>query len=195
MDAFEFDSPGEECSLLLGRSIGELLQPGDILTLKGDLGAGKTLLVRGIAGGLGVSPGIRITSPTFTLINEYSGRLYLYHLDLYRVAGPDELETLPWEESLFGNGVAAIEWPERLGSLLPSDHIEVDVLVTGDEKRKMRISGRGRRSRERVAELIEKVEILQREPPCLSGGTHVNASKCWSSTTAAVRKRARPGNT
>lgn len=169
MNAFEFDSPGEECSLLLGRKIGELLEPGDILVLKGELGAGKTLLVRGIAQGLGVPSGTRVTSPTFTIINEYSGRLRLYHLDLYRISGPHELETLPWEESLFGNGVAAIEWPERLGSLLPPDHLEINIAFVADEKRKIYISGRGTRSRERVARIIELLGILQREPPC-SGG-------------------------
>ena len=96
MNEFVFNSPGEECSLLLGRAIGELVQSGDILALRGELGSGKTLLTRGIARGLGVGPQVRVTSPTFTIINEYSGRLDLFHLDLYRISGPDELETLPW---------------------------------------------------------------------------------------------------
>lgn len=90
MKEIVFQSPGEDCSLLLGRKIGELLLPGDILALWGELGAGKTLLTRGIARGLGVPPETRVTSPTFTIINEYPGRLYLYHLDLYRISGPDE---------------------------------------------------------------------------------------------------------
>ncbi len=121
MNEFIFNSPGEECSLLFGRAIGQLVQAGDILALHGELGAGKTLLTQGIARGLEVGPEVRVTSPTFTIINEYSGRLHLFHLDLYRISGPDELETLPWQESLFGNGVAVIEWPERLGRLLPAD--------------------------------------------------------------------------
>jgi len=167
MKEFFFDSPGEECSLLLGQTIGELLEPGDILALRGELGAGKTLLVRGIARGLGVSPEVRVTSPTFTIINEYSGRLYLYHLDLYRVSGPDELETLPWEESLFGRGVAAIEWPEKLGRLLPSERVEIVLSISGDETRNVRISGVGKRNRARMPRWEERIERLRREPPCL----------------------------
>ncbi|MEN6438306.1 MAG: tRNA (adenosine(37)-N6)-threonylcarbamoyltransferase complex ATPase subunit type 1 TsaE [Syntrophobacter sp.] len=167
MKEFLFDSPSEECSLLLGRMIGELLEPGDILALRGELGAGKTLLVRGIARGLGVSPDVRVTSPTFTIINEYSGRLYLYHLDLYRVSGPDELETLPWEESLFGRGVAAIEWPDKLGRLLPSERVEIVLTISGDESRRVRISGLGKKNRERMPLWKDAMEKLRCEPPCL----------------------------
>lgn len=168
MNDLQFDSPGEECSLLLGRIIGELLQPGDILALRGELGAGKTLLVRGIVRGLGIPPDVRVTSPTFTIINEYSGRLYLYHLDLYRVSGPHELETLPWEESLFGRGVAAIEWPDKLGKSLPSERIEVSITISGDEARRFRIRGLGKKNRVRMLQWKEVIEKTQREPPCAS---------------------------
>jgi tRNA threonylcarbamoyladenosine biosynthesis protein TsaE len=171
MKEFIFDSPGEECSLLLGRRIGELLRPGDILALWGELAAGKTLLTRGIAGGMGVSPQTRVTSPTFTIINEYSGRLYLYHLDLYRITGPDELETLPWEETLFGNGVAVIEWPERLGRLLPSERWDIKLSITGDETRKMHLAGRGRRNRARMAEWVEALARVSLELPCTGGSS------------------------
>ncbi|MFZ2446519.1 MAG: tRNA (adenosine(37)-N6)-threonylcarbamoyltransferase complex ATPase subunit type 1 TsaE [Syntrophobacteraceae bacterium] len=170
MKEIVFESPGEECSFLLGRAIGALLEPGDILALRGELGAGKTLLVRGIARGLGVPASLRITSPTFTIINEYSGRLHLYHLDLYRLSGPDDLDTLPWQESLFGNGVAAIEWPERLGRLLPTERMEIELSITGNESRNIRIGGRGRRNRERLAKWVDEFEKVGLEPPCLGGG-------------------------
>jgi len=166
MRQFRFDSPGEDCTLLLGLKIGELLEPGDVLALRGELGAGKTLLVRGIARGLGVPPSVRVTSPTFTIINEYSGRLYLYHLDLYRISGPEELETLPWEESLFGNGVAAIEWPERLGRLLPAERIDMEILVSGDEMREIRFSWLGERNSERMPRWIEEFEEVRSGLPC-----------------------------
>ena len=166
MKEFVFDSPHEECSFLLGRKIGELLEPGDILALWGPLGAGKTLLARGIARGLGVPPQIRITSPTFTIINEYSGRLYLYHLDLYRISGPEDLETLPWEESLFGKGVALIEWPERLDRLLPSERWDLKFSVTGDEGRRIILAGRGKRNRARMANWVEEIGKVRLDPSC-----------------------------
>jgi tRNA threonylcarbamoyladenosine biosynthesis protein TsaE len=166
MKEIVFESPGEECSLSLGRKIGELLLPGDILALWGELAAGKTLLTRGIARGLGIPPETRITSPTFTIINEYLGRLYLYHLDLYRISESDELETLPWQESLFGNGVAVIEWPERLDRLLPSERWDIKLFITGDEHRKILITPRGKRNRERAARWERELERLKLEPPC-----------------------------
>jgi tRNA threonylcarbamoyladenosine biosynthesis protein TsaE len=152
--------------LLLGRAIGELLQPGDILGLWGELAAGKTLLARGIARGLGIGPEVRITSPTFTIINEYAGRLRLYHIDLYRISGPDDLDTLPWQESLFGNGVAVIEWPERLGRLLPAERWDIKFSICDKESREMLICGRGRKNRARMAKWVEKLEEVQLEARC-----------------------------
>jgi len=166
MREFLLSSPCEECSLLLGGAIGEMIEPGDILALWGELAAGKTLLARGIAAGLGVAPEVRITSPTFTIINEYQARLRLYHLDLYRIASPYELETLPWQESLFGNGVAVIEWPERLGRLLPADRWDIRFSITGDESREITICGRGRRNRTRMAKWAETLKKVQAEPAC-----------------------------
>jgi tRNA threonylcarbamoyladenosine biosynthesis protein TsaE len=161
MHGFAFNSPCEECSLLLGRAIGELLAPGDLLALWGDLGAGKTLFARGIARGLGVPIETRITSPTFTLINEYEARLRLYHLDLYRISGPDELETLPWQESVFGEGVAVIEWPGRLGRLLPAERWDITFVISGEESRKILVRPRGKKNRERMAKWAEILARVQ----------------------------------
>lgn len=166
MNEFFFHSPGEECSLLLGRKIGELLQAGDILALWGELAAGKTLLTRGIARGLGVPPEERITSPTFTIINEYPGRLHLFHLDLYRLSGAEELDTLPWQEALFGNGVAVIEWPERLGSLLPVNRWDIEFSITGEETRTMLLRCQGQKNRERMVEWVEMLQTLQTDSAC-----------------------------
>lgn len=135
---------------MLGVSLGERAEPGDILALWGELGAGKTLLTRGLARGLGVPAEVSVTSPTFTFINEYEGRLHLFHLDLYRISDPDELETLPWREALFGDGVAVIEWPGRLGDELPEGRWDVRIDVTGDESRSIRIEARGGREEERL---------------------------------------------
>ncbi len=166
MKEFIFDSPGEECSLLLGRRTGELLQAGDILALWGELASGKTLFTQGIARGLRVGPEVRVTSPTFTIINEYSGRLYLYHLDLYRISDPDELETLPWQESLFGKGVAVIEWPDRLGRLLPAERWDIKFSISGEQNRKMVLCGHGRKNRRRMTKWVEMLKDVQHEALC-----------------------------
>ncbi|ROR03063.1 tRNA (adenosine(37)-N6)-threonylcarbamoyltransferase complex ATPase subunit type 1 TsaE [Desulfosoma caldarium] len=132
------ESHAPESSLAFGRAIGERLVSGDVVALWGELGAGKTLLTRGIALGLGIPAETAITSPTFTLINEYEGRLRLYHMDGYRISDPEELETLPWREALFGHGVAVVEWPERLGSLLPAARLDVFLEILGPTSRRLR---------------------------------------------------------
>jgi len=165
MNALHFHSPSEDCTIHLGVTIGKLLAPGDVVALRGELGAGKTLFVRGVAQGLGVPPGIRVTSPTFTIINEYSGRLYLYHLDLYRISGPNDLESLPWEESLFGSGVALIEWPERLGRFLPEDRWEISLTVAGEQSRDFTITGHGQNAL-RLPSWAGDLEALRRNRRC-----------------------------
>ena len=101
----------------IGRAIGEQSQAGDILLLTGELGAGKTCFIQGLAKGLGV-PGY-VRSPTFVLTHQYSGRLTLFHLDLYRIDGPLEAWSLGLEEQLFGGGVCAVEWADRAPELFP----------------------------------------------------------------------------
>ena len=162
----------ENMTLALGRRIGESVLPGDVLALWGELGAGKTLLTRGIARGLGVPEQVPVTSPTFTFINEYDGRLHLYHLDLYRLAHPDELETLPWREALYGSGVAVIEWPERLGEYLPEDRWDLRIAVTGDESRTITIIARGNVERSRLAEWAGEI----REE--IGNGAMIDADEC-----------------
>ncbi len=98
----------------LGKNLGKLLEPGDIVLLFGDLGAGKTTLTQGLCKGLGLPDGEYIRSPTFTLINEYQGKFPIYHIDLYRMEGLEEIESLGLEEVLFGKGVSIVEWSEKL---------------------------------------------------------------------------------
>ncbi len=118
-----FKSGSAEQTREFGRRLGGELQAGDVLLLRGELGSGKTVLVQGIAEGLGIDQ--RIPSPTFTLINEYAGRLPLYHCDFYRLQTQEELQELGLEDYLYGDGVTAIEWPERMGKLMPEDHLEI----------------------------------------------------------------------
>ncbi|MFA5321663.1 MAG: tRNA (adenosine(37)-N6)-threonylcarbamoyltransferase complex ATPase subunit type 1 TsaE [Smithella sp.] len=108
-----------------GRSIGKKLKEGDILALSGELGSGKTCFTGGLARGLGVDEKYRITSPTFTLINEYPARYNLYHFDVYRIRDYSEFEDLGYEEYFCGKGVVVIEWAEKISSILPAETISI----------------------------------------------------------------------
>ena len=123
----------------LGRDLARRLAPGDLLAFGGELGSGKTCMIQGICQGLEVAD--YVTSPTFILINEYTGRLNgeplpVYHFDLYRLGGPAELEDLGAEEYFYGRGICLIEWAERAGSRLPARRREITLEhVTADERR------------------------------------------------------------
>jgi tRNA threonylcarbamoyladenosine biosynthesis protein TsaE len=112
-----------------------------IVTLQGDLGAGKTLLTKGMAKGLDVPDWYYLNSPTFTLINEYRGRLPLYHLDLYRLGDADELFELGFNDYLADPGVLVIEWPEKAEELLPSHNLlKIKIEIVSSEKRRIYLS-------------------------------------------------------
>lgn len=126
-------SHSEAETILIGRAIGEAMRRGDVVLLMGDLGAGKTQMVRGMA--VGIESEVPARSPTFVLVNEYRGRIKLSHCDLYRVAGPDEVEELALEERLV-DGALAVEWPERADGNLPDDVllIQIDFGQSDDER-------------------------------------------------------------
>lgn len=126
-----------------GHHIGTVAQPGDIILLTGDLGAGKTTLTQAIGKGLQVAPSCYITSPTFSLLHEYPGRIPLYHMDLYRLAGEEEIEELGFEEYIYGQGLTVIEWPERLGDLTPTDYLELKLLSPTPETRQITLIAHG----------------------------------------------------
>jgi tRNA threonylcarbamoyladenosine biosynthesis protein TsaE len=150
MTSVTIESASEQASATLGEVFGRILEAGDVVALWGELGAGKTFLAGSIARGLRIPRTIPVTSPTFTLINEYHGRLHLYHLDLYRLGDPSEVETLPWREVLYGTGVAVIEWPERLGDLIPPERWDIVIEILGDEARRFTIRALGDRNNERL---------------------------------------------
>ena len=128
-------SESEPETLDIARSLGKTLRPGMVVTLTGDLGAGKTVFTRGIAESLGVDN--RVTSPTFTLINEYSGDLNLYHMDLYRLDSIREIEDIGVEDYMYGDGVCVIEWAEKLQGLAPSDAVNVSIRHNGTSSREI----------------------------------------------------------
>jgi tRNA threonylcarbamoyladenosine biosynthesis protein TsaE len=134
--SYEFISNFPEETLTLGENIGKELKPGSIVTLKGPLGSGKTVFAAGIARALGIAE--TVTSPTYTIISEYEGKMPLYHIDTYRLAGDEDFRLAGGEEALFGEGVCVIEWPERL-TLIPLDKaINVEITLMEDGKRKIR---------------------------------------------------------
>jgi tRNA threonylcarbamoyladenosine biosynthesis protein TsaE len=134
----EILTASEEETSAAGERLGASLQGGAVLLLYGDLGAGKTAFVRGLARGLG-APDEEVTSPTFTIVQEYSGRVTLYHVDLYRLE-EREVDDLGLEELVLGDGIVAIEWAERWRER-PDDAVEVRIQDTGEDARRIRISG------------------------------------------------------
>lgn len=125
-----------------GIKLGELAAPGDIITLTGDLGAGKTTLTQFIGKGLLAPDSCYITSPTFSLMHEYPGRIPLYHFDLYRLS-EEEIMDLGFEDYLYGNGLSVIEWSERFGALMPENRLHIALQYWGDQGRKAHITGYG----------------------------------------------------
>lgn len=123
MKKFESFSEGETKEI--GRKLGQLLSSGDVLCLNGDLGTGKTAFTNGLANGMGI--GEYITSPTFTIVNEYKGRLPLYHFDAYRIADSEEMFEIGFDEYLNGTGVVVIEWADLIKPILPEKYIRVDI--------------------------------------------------------------------
>jgi tRNA threonylcarbamoyladenosine biosynthesis protein TsaE len=135
-----------------GIRLGNLLREGDILCLNGDLGAGKTTLTKSIGLGLGVYD--YITSPTFALINEYTGKIPVYHFDVYRLENVEELYDLGFDEYFYGKGVCIIEWAEKIERLLPKERIVLDIEKGKDiDERRINITGSGNRYTEITKEL------------------------------------------
>jgi len=134
-----FESASAAETQAFGAEMAAGLKAGDVLLLRGDLGAGKTCLVTGLAKGLGSD--FEVSSPTFTLINEYKGgRLPLYHIDLYRLDSGAQIEGLGLDEYFDGDGVCAVEWPERLGILAPPGARELTLEHLGGDKRRISVA-------------------------------------------------------
>lgn len=125
--------------MALGERIGRSLEAGTVIALRGGLAAGKTTLAKGIARGLGIQEDV--TSPTYTIISEYRGRLTLYHMDAYRLDGEEDFLALGAEEYVYGSGVCVIEWSERVECALPPDAERIELQALEDGGRRLRIIG------------------------------------------------------
>ena len=139
----EIKSGSPEDTMNLGRKIGELAMPGDIVLLTGILGAGKTCLTQGIAYGLGINE--YTLSPSFVLVRELYGRLTLYHMDLYRLENVEEIAGLGFDDYLYGKGICAIEWANRGMSLFPEEHLSTEIIYKGDNERQIILKAYGQR--------------------------------------------------
>jgi len=151
----EWESGSAAATHDLGRRLGAACRGGECLLLTGSLGAGKTALVRGLAEGLGADP-LRVKSPSFTLHHRHAGRIALNHLDLYFTESPEDLVRAGLRELLAAGEVGAVEWGERLPASLPEDRLEVTLEHAGPERRHLRLSPRGPRSRA----LLERAGLL-----------------------------------
>ena len=150
---WERRSESPEATQSLAERLGQLLRPGDVVALIGELGSGKTLFSQGLARGLGVPQTFYITSPTFAIINEYPGRVPFYHLDLYRVSDRAEFPELGLKEILYGRGAVAIEWAERLGEDLPAERLEVSLKFLGEGERNIVFTAFGDHAEKRLTTL------------------------------------------
>jgi len=138
----------------LGAALGRILTAGDFIALIGDLGAGKTHFVKGVATGLAVPNDDLVTSPTYTLLNIYHGRIPLYHFDLYRLVGAEQVDDLGFAEYFSGDGVCLVEWAERLGVILPAEHLSINLFHDGDDRRRLVFSATGARAEELMRDLL-----------------------------------------
>ena len=128
-------SPDETISL--GKRVGELLRPRDVVSLFGGFGSGKTCLTQGIVRGLGAGDGEYVRSPSYTLMNQYVGRVPIYHFDLFRINDLIEMEELDYEEYLYGNGVTIIEWAEKIQPILPTNRLDIKMAIMNDREREI----------------------------------------------------------
>ncbi len=150
----EIISSSSRETLKIGRIIAKYLKPQDIICLSGELGSGKTVLAKGIATGLGIKA-FNVTSSSFILIRGHlKGRLLFYHFDLYRLKAAEDISSLGYEEYFYGNGVSVIEWPERLGCLMPEEYLKVKLSHQGGSKRGLKFHAVGLRYNKLLKDIL-----------------------------------------
>lgn len=143
----------------IGKKIGSLLRKGDLVALNGDLGAGKTCLVQGIA--IGMDCNQKVSSPSFSIIKEYTARLPIYHFDLYRLNRAEEIEELGYEDYFYGNGIALIEWAAKIENYLPAEYLLVEIQLEDEFfTRKIIFKPKGKRFN-RLVEELKNIEDIR----------------------------------
>jgi tRNA threonylcarbamoyladenosine biosynthesis protein TsaE len=155
--ATELLLPDLAATAALGRALGRLARNGDVILLHGGLGAGKTTLTQAVAVGLEVPPDQYVSSPSFALLHEYQGRLPLFHLDCYRLAGEEDVEGAGLLDYIGSSGLTVIEWPDRLGSLCPPQRLDITLEAAGETERRCLLEPQGAEWQERMALLTGSV--------------------------------------
>ncbi|MDO8635908.1 MAG: tRNA (adenosine(37)-N6)-threonylcarbamoyltransferase complex ATPase subunit type 1 TsaE [Dehalococcoidia bacterium] len=148
-----FISRSPQATQAIGRKLGEIMRPGDVILLIGELGAGKTCFVQGLARGLGVEE--NISSPSFVLLRQYVGRLPLYHVDLYRLEKLPEIADLGLDDYFYSEGVSVIEWANRALELLPAEHLLIELKIVSARQRRIALTPEGVRYTELVTQLSD----------------------------------------
>ncbi len=138
----------------LGSVLGKISRSGDVILLTGDLGAGKTTLTQFIAKSLGVPEEYYVTSPSFALMHEYPGRITLYHMDCYRLHGEDDVEESGLMDYVVADGLSVIEWPDRLGSLVPDERLDLEICLSGKDVRAVVITPHGKSWQQRMDDVM-----------------------------------------
>ena len=165
-------------TIQIGRAIGSLLRAGDVVALVGELGTGKTHLIKGLAMGAGVRRTSYVSSPSFTLIHEYPGRIPFLHIDLFRLGAEKEAEGLGLEEYLGGPGIAAVEWADRIASLLPSEMLWIRLRYSGIRSRVVEILAEGKRYEELVKLLPGVLEARGSSGRKRKSGARIRTVSC-----------------
>ena len=143
-------------TLSIGKHIAEKLRGGEIILLSGSLGAGKTVLAKGIAQGLGISKN-EVISPSFVLLRVHKGRYLLHHFDLYRLKIPQDILNLGYEEYFYSDGITVIEWPERLKFLLPKEFLKIKLCIKGKHQRDIQFIAKGLRYKQLLGKISEDI--------------------------------------
>lgn len=156
MQTFGIQTFSQEKTLELASSLGNLLNPGDVIALIGPLGGGKTLFTKGLLTGLGITDDVTVTSPSFTLLNEYHGRFHAYHMDIYRLESKEDFLAAGFIDLLYGNDIAVIEWANKFPELLPEWTLKVEMEIISETSRKIWFSGFHLRSMKLVEQLRDQ---------------------------------------
>lgn len=143
-------------TVAFGERLGRLISKGDIVALSGQLGSGKTTLMKGIAKGIGVKNARYVNSPSFVIVKEYKGKIPLYHFDVYRLDDPSGLETVGYKDFFYGEGATVIEWADKIRGFLPVEYLDIEMSVRSEHEREMKIDGRGERYRKLADRIILK---------------------------------------
>ncbi|MDD5129125.1 MAG: tRNA (adenosine(37)-N6)-threonylcarbamoyltransferase complex ATPase subunit type 1 TsaE [Candidatus Omnitrophica bacterium] len=143
-------------TLKIGRLLAQKLSGGEIILLSGSLGAGKTVLAKGIAQGLGIDR-YNVVSPTFVFLRVYKGKHFLNHFDFYRIGNPKEILALGYEEYFYSDSISVIEWPERLKFLLPREFLKIKLIVKTKGSRLLEFSAKGLRHKQLLKEIYEDI--------------------------------------